>query len=215
MRPRSIILATLCLPLLAACEAPRADFDPHERFQATAEKGHAVATLRAPLAPTDLAVLADLAAEHARRGAGPVSVTVAFGGDEAPARGFADHLATALDGEGAAAVVTMVRRDGVAVPEATVAVPVWVARVPDCGSWDEGIGADFRNQNTANFGCAITRNMGLMVANPADLARARDATGRSGARAADVLGKYGEGKPTAAKAEDAKPSVTLSTIGTK
>jgi pilus assembly protein CpaD len=220
--PLRPFLALLALLSLAACSRepqPLADFDPHQKFRNTVEKHEAVAvvapTADGGLGPTDRAVLADLAREHLRRGAGPVRVSVAYGGDAAAAQAFAAQVVAGLDAEGADAIVlALVPTPGAAGPAAEIAVPVWVAQVPECGTWDERINPNYRNQNTSNFGCAMTRNIGLMVANPADLERARDATGRSGVRSQDVLTKYGEGKATASKVEDAKPAATLSVVGT-
>lgn len=217
------LLAAFALVALAACapaQQDRADFDPHERFRNTVEKREAVAVVTAgpdaALGATDRAVIADLAREHLRRGAGMVAVAVAFGGDEAPARAFAGRIKAALDEAGVEAVaLSMAPQPGAGAISARIGVPVWVARVPECGAWDRPLNPDYHNQNTDNLGCAITRNIGLMVSNPADLERARDATGRSGVRSADVLGKYGEGKATASKAEDSKPAATLSAVGAK
>lgn len=220
MLPRPF-LAAVALLGLAACSEPQslADFDPHQRFQNTVEKREAVATFSPAadggLGPSDRAAIADLAREHLRRGAGTVRIAVAFDGDEAGARAFAARIVAALGEEGAdAAVASLTPTPGASPPRAEVGVPIWVALVPECGQWPERINPDFRNQNTANFGCSVTRNIGLMVANPADLERARDATGRSGTRSQDVLTKYGEGKATASKTEDAKPAATLSVVGT-
>lgn len=45
---------------------------------------------------------------------------------------------------------------------------------------------------------AIERNRAMMMQNPNDLVQAREASGRSGARAADVQSKYGRGEATSA-----------------
>lgn len=215
-------LALLSLAALAACSRdpqPLTDFDPHQKFRNVVEKHEAVAAISAAddgsLAANDRAALADLAQEHIRRGAGTVAVTVRYDGDATAAQALGARIAAALDTEGVDAVTLRLEpTPGLPRPAAEVAVPVWVARVPECGQWAEGLNPDYRNQNTSNFGCAMTRNIGLMVANPADLERARDATGRSGVRSQDVLTKYGEGKATASKVEDAKPAATLSVVGT-
>lgn len=217
------LFAALALLGLAACSdappKPMADYDAHQRFQNAVEKREAFATFTpAPdgsLSATDLTALADLAREHDRRGAGPVAISVAYDGNPAAARAFAAEIVSALGATGAdEAAVTFAVQPGAAKPAADVSVPVWVAKVPDCGQWPDRINPDFSGQNTANFGCAVTRNIGLMVANPADLERARDASGRSGTRSEDVLTKYGTGKPTSSKVEDVKPTLTLSTVGT-
>jgi len=43
---------------------------------------------------------------------------------------------------------------------------------------------------------AVERNRAMMMQNPADLLRAREASGRDGNRAADVLARYGRGEAT-------------------
>lgn len=48
---------------------------------------------------------------------------------------------------------------------------------------------------------AVERNRAMMVQNPMDLYRAREATGRDGNRAVDVLGKYGRGEATSTSGE--------------
>ena len=57
--------------------------------------------------------------------------------------------------------------------------------------------------DTAVQPSAVERNRAMMVQNPADLYRARDASGRDGNRAVDVLAKYGRGEPTASSGEAA------------
>lgn len=56
---------------------------------------------------------------------------------------------------------------------------------------------------------AVERNRAMMVQNPADLYRAREATGRDGNRAVDVLAKYGRGEPTASSSEAAGNSAII------
>ena len=215
------LLATVSMLGLAACEAPRmADFDPHHRFQNKVAKRHAMASVSPgqdgqSLTPADRAVIADLAREHLRRGAGSIQVRISSGGAVESTRGFADRIAFAFSEYGIGPADLDIRLvEGTGTIVADIRTPIWVADVPECGVWPERIGSDYQNQNTANFGCAVTRNIGLMVGNPADLERARAASARSGARADDVLTKYGEGKPTASKTEEYKPP-TLSTVGTK
>ncbi|MBC7908511.1 MAG: CpaD family pilus assembly protein [Rhodospirillaceae bacterium] len=202
----------LAIPLAAsACSVDMANYDPHQRHEVTVESRKAIASIARPaegqsLSATDAAVLSDLAAEHLRRGAGPM-VIAAGKDDEAFARSLAARLAeSGVPSE----------RIQIATAEisgsATITVPVWVANVPECGQWPERINPDFRNENTYNFGCSVTRNIGLMVSNPADLVRARETSGRDANRSVDVLTKYGQGKATGSEAE-AKPAGGLSSVG--
>ncbi|HLO78062.1 MAG TPA: CpaD family pilus assembly lipoprotein [Magnetospirillum sp.] len=61
---------------------------------------------------------------------------------------------------------------------------------------------------------AVERNRAMMVQNPADLQRARTATGRDGNRAVDVLSKYGRGEATSS-APEALSHGSVSAVGRK
>lgn len=209
------------LPLLAAgCAADMAEHDQRISHPLTAEQKSAVAlfdrTDGQGLSAFDRERLGRLAAESLKRGAGPIQVTVAARpGDEALDRDFAQSLAGALKDGGAAEVqVKVVTGTGPEPGLAEVRVPIWVAVVPECGSFERGITPDYTNAPNSNWGCAIQRNMGLMVQNPADLIRAREASGRDANRASDVLGKYGKGEATGSAIE-AKSSGSTSSVGGK
>jgi pilus assembly protein CpaD len=65
------------------------------------------------------------------------------------------------------------------------------------------------NDVQPNFGCAVTANMALMVANPNDLLRPTDSGPSDAGRRMTVLEKYREGKVTSSeKDEQAKGSVS-------
>lgn len=209
-RPWILALAAL----LPACgPVDMAEQDPHQRYAVQVDTGIAQAVIARPaegaaLTVTDSAVLRDLAAEYQRRSAGPVAIEVAR--DDLA---FADRLAGALADHGVPsgriAIAATADKPGAAL----VRVPVWIAKVPECGTFSDRISPDYRNQTSTNFGCAVTRNMGLMLSNPADLVRARDATGRDANRAVDIVTKYGQGKPTASTAEAPAPAATFSVVG--
>jgi pilus assembly protein CpaD len=209
-RPWILALAVL----LPACgPVDMADHDPRQRFAVQVDNADARAVIARPaegaaLSATDAAVLRDLASEYQRRSAGPVVIVVAK--DDIP---FADILAAALAEHDVPAGRIVISAAADKPGTALVKVPVWVAKVPECGNFPESVNPDYRNQTASNFGCAVTRNIGLMVSNPADLVRARDLSGRDATRSVDVLKKYGEGKPTAAAAEAPAPTATFSTVG--
>ena len=48
------------------------------------------------------------------------------------------------------------------------------ASVPGCPNWDRRASPDFRNNQMSNFGCAVSSNMAMMVADPQDLIYGRD-----------------------------------------
>lgn len=211
----------LVLPLLlAGCPADMAEHDQRISHPLTAEQKAAVALFDRTdghgLSAFDRERLGRLAAESLKRGAGPIQITVgAKPGDETLERDFAQVLAGVLKDGGAAEIqVKVVTGAGQEAGTAEVRVPIWVAVVPECGSFERGITPDYTNAPNSNWGCAIQRNMGLMVQNPADLIRAREASGRDANRASDVLGKYGKGEATGS-ATEAKSSGSTSSVGSK
>lgn len=218
---RKASIAVLLPLLLAGCPADMVEHDQRISHPLTAEQKSAVALFdRADggqgLSAFDRERLGRLATESLKRGAGPIQITIAAKpGDEALDRDFAQSLAGVLKDGGVAEVqVKVVTGTGQEPGLAEVRVPIWVAVVPECGSFERGITPDYTNAPNSNWGCAIQRNMGLMVQNPADLIRAREASGRDANRASDVLGKYGKGEATGS-ATEAKSSGSTSSVGSK
>ena len=202
--------AVLILLALTACAADMSEHDERISHPLTAERRSAVAVFDRPadggrLSGFDHDRLVRLAGESLRRGAGPIQITVAAKpGEEAVEQDFAQSLAEVLKNGGAAEVQIKVVAGGDAGPgvgAAEIKVPIWVAVVPECGSFERGINPDQTNAPNSNWGCSIQRNKGLMVQNPADLIRAREASGRDANRSGDVLGKYGRGEATGSAAE--------------
>lgn len=211
--------AALVLLLLTACAADMSEHDPRISHPLTAEQRTAVAMFDRPaeggaLSGFDRDRLVRLAGESLRRGTGPVQITVgAKPGEEAVEQEFAQTLASVLKNGGAADVQVKVVGGGDAGPGVDVAevrVPIWVAVVPECGSFDRGVNPDQTNAPNSNWGCSLQRNKGLMVQNPADLIRAREASGRDANRSGDVLGKYGRGEATGSASESIKQGSTSS-----
>ena len=194
--------------VLAGCAAEMVEHDPRISQPLTAEQKSAVAVFDRPTDGAGLSVfdrerLTRLAAESLRRGAGPVVITTgAKPGQEAVEQDFAQGLANYLKSDGVAEVqVKLVTGAEVTAGAAEVRVPIWVAVLPECGTFDRGITPDHSNAPNSNWGCSVQRNRGLMVQNPADLIRAREASGRDANRSGDVLGKYGRGEATGSAAE--------------
>ncbi|RAU20942.1 Type IV pili component [Paramagnetospirillum kuznetsovii] len=212
IRKASIVLLTA---LATACAADMSEHDPHIAHPLTAEVKAAVAVFDRPEAGTvlsefDKARLFRLAAESLRRGAGPIVITLAAKpGEEATEQEFGRGLAETLRHAGAADIQTKVVVGGEAgAGVAEVRVPIWVAIVPECGTFERGIHPDYTNAPNSNWGCSLERNRGLMVQNPADLVRAREASGRDANRSGDVLGKYGRGEATGSASEDISAGTT-------
>ncbi|SDH38793.1 CpaD family pilus assembly lipoprotein [Roseospirillum parvum] len=71
----------------------------------------------------------------------------------------------------------------------------YVAEVPQCGDWSEDLSNNFDNEPADRFGCAVQRNIGLMVSNPRDLIHSRSDP-RSGLRAGPIMDAYSAGDLT-------------------
>jgi type IV pilus biogenesis protein CpaD/CtpE len=77
---------------------------------------------------------------------------------------------------------------------------------------DDGLGRE--NSNSALFGCAVRRNVATMTDDPRTLFNAGQATGRDGARGAEVYGKWVKGQPTESTGgPSALSTSTLATAG--
>ena len=80
--------------------------------------------------------------------------------------------------------------------------------VPQCGREWTNIAHSWSNEPQPNFGCAITSNMAVQVANPADLTRPAAIAPADVQRREIVMGKYRMGEVTAsAKDEQASGAV--------
>jgi len=197
----SVLLVALAL---ASCQpAVMAEHDAQISHPLTAKTQMAVAVFDGPvLSDFDLDRLKRMAAESLRRGAGTVRITATTKSDEEDAAiAFSDRVAALFHQEGVRAIEAKLRVAADAALQIVVEVPVWVAVVPDCGTFERGLNPDHANAPNSNWGCSIQRNTALMLQNPADLIRARDSSGRDANRAADVLGKYQRGAPTSSSPE--------------
>lgn len=73
-----------------------------------------------------------------------------------------------------------------AVVEVTRTLPTG----PACPNWSKQSQPDYANAPSSNFGCASETNLGLMVANPTDLASARTLGPTAGQPAAAAVQRY-------------------------
>lgn len=218
---RAVLSALVLAPLLGGCAADLAEHDYRLAHPIVVEEKAAGALFArpaegAPLSSADRDRLGRLAEESLRRGAGAIEITAgARPGEEAGAQAFAQTLADTLRAWGVAAVNVAVASgpDAALQPgQAQVRVPVWEAKAPECGTFDRGLNPDYANAPHSNWGCSLQRNRALMVQNPADLVRARETSGRDGARASTVLEKYGKGDATGS-AKEALSAGSTSDVG--
>lgn len=82
----------------------------------------------------------------------------------------------------------------------TVLVGRYVVTVPKCPDWRKPAGENPTNRVSANFGCASVSNLGLMVADPGDLVRARKMGIADGDALARGIRVYREGEASPASA---------------
>ncbi len=75
-----------------------------------------------------------------------------------------------------------------------VAVERYIVTPPRCPDWSKPVGEDARNTPQANFGCANTANLGMMVANPRDLIRGRSPGSADGAAVSAAIKRYRDGE---------------------
>jgi pilus assembly protein CpaD len=89
--------------------------------------------------------------------------------------------------------------EGVADPPIRVSYLRYIAQPPPCGDWSTNLAYEPMNLPYPNLGCAVQRNFGAQVANPADLLGPRSETARSSERRDVVIEKYKQGQPTGTK----------------
>ncbi|HWD60479.1 MAG TPA: CpaD family pilus assembly lipoprotein [Stellaceae bacterium] len=120
----------------------------------------------AQLSPVDAARLRELAARGEITGSDRVTVAAA-GGPELARQRVASVSALLLH----YGVVPVDAPTGGVLPNhAIVAVGRTLVTLPPCPNWSKPSGTDFANQPSSNFGCATETNLGMMIANPSDLA---------------------------------------------
>jgi len=71
-----------------------------------------------------------------------------------------------------------------------VRVGRYVVTGPRCPDWSAAEAADYTNTPSSNFGCATATNLGLMVANPADLVSGSSGGGADAALLARSVERY-------------------------
>lgn len=96
--------------------------------------------------------------------------------------------------------------------EVAVVVRRHVVTLPACPDWTGKPGDNSSNQPTSNWSCATATNLGLMVANPADLARGREPGYADGERHASSIDRYRKGE-TAPLRDDVSTQDTFDSGG--
>ncbi len=79
---------------------------------------------------------------------------------------------------------------GVARDRAIVTIGRYMVTLPACPNWSQYPASDFTNAKSSNYGCATLSNLGLMVANPADLVAGRELAHADGTPAVSAVTRY-------------------------
>ncbi len=157
------------------------------------------------LSPAQRAELLNFAAHYRTTDAGNSRLIVAVpsgGANEVSAMYAVGEIRSLLTDQGfgeSSISVEAYSADGAKDPPIRVSYMRYVAEPPQCGDWSTNLAYDPMNMPYPNLGCANQRNLGVMVANPADLLGPRSETPRSGERRDQVWGKYVRGDPTGAR----------------
>ena len=166
----------------------------------------------AGLSPNQSSALAALVRRWRENGNGVITIQAPAGGGDAVYRSVT-AVQTALSDMGLPdEQIRVIAYGNAASPGAPLAVSYtrYDVQPLECGRDWKSYTHTFSNQVTNNFGCAVTANLGAMIANPADLANPRTMDPSDAARREVVLGKYRAGQVTSA-AKDDQASGAIST----
>ena len=89
--------------------------------------------------------------------------------------------------------------------EVVVEVVSHLVQVPGCPDWSRDASFDPRNLPLSNLGCATATDLGLMLADPADLAPGTRTGPADGVAAAEAVSRYRAGKVTPLLSETSLP----------
>jgi pilus assembly protein CpaD len=194
MTTHSRIIALALVLGLSACVPPALDYTESE-WPKNLRLDPAPAALAVAFAPDSSRILpGDLARLRAIAAGGGIvpsdRVVVAVAGPPSLASARFDAVAASLlpwgivpspaPGLGAPPHAAVIRRER------------YLVTLPPCPNWSKpaaGAG-DFTNTASSNFGCAAAVNLGLMAAQPADLAAPRQLGLTAGQPAAAAVGRY-------------------------
>jgi pilus assembly protein CpaD len=140
----------------------------------------------AQLAPAEAAQLRRLAASGAIGSAD--RVTVASAGPPYLAEQRVASVSAVLLNYGV--VVSGAQLAAMPPNHAIIEVMRTLVTLPACPNWSKRSQPDYANAASSNFGCATETNLGLMVANPTDLASARTLGAAAGQPAAAAVQRY-------------------------
>jgi pilus assembly protein CpaD len=154
----------------------------------------------ASLSPADAAHLREMAATG-RIGAGD-RVIVAAAGAPRLAEERIGAVSRLLLNYG---IVFVVGSADLPANQAVVEATRTLVTLPPCPNWSKISSYDYGNQPSSNFGCATEINLGMMVANPTDLASGMPRGPSAGQPAAAAVNRYLNDKVVLPTANTALP----------
>lgn len=212
----------LAMPVVLSACAEEGDWRAHQRIVVERRPvSMALAVVdEAIVKPEDMSRLQSFVDVFLNRGEAPLTVLVAAPeGEEglADAKRRAQNMVDLLTAMGvdqsSLRVVTPMAAADSKEGVARLGYDVYAVRVPQCGDWsDNSSFTPLKNDPSPSFGCAVSRNIGLMVDNPRDLVRPRELEGRDATRGATIIGKYRAGEDTVSKG---KVTTSISQTGTQ
>ncbi len=148
------------------------------------------------LPPDERARLTRFLQASIRTGDERITLSPASDGDRALSERRIDHLrrlvATAAPGR--PVTVAPIADSRLQGNNALIVVGRYVVSTPSCPNWRKPSGIDSANQPSSNFGCANQTNLGLMVADPADLVVGQELQPADAEAMALSIRRYREGK---------------------
>ena len=102
-------------------------------------------------------------------------------------------------------VVAIAGSADVPANQAVVEAMRTLVTLPPCPNWSKTSSQDYGNQPSSNFGCATETNLGMMVANPSDLASGMPLGPTAGQPAAAAINRYLNDKVVLPTANTALP----------
>jgi len=202
---------------LAACEAPDRKEDYREAYAIGVEDENVSLAIRdsiesGPLSAQTKAGFNRFVREYHLRAKGPLALEIPANGMSKEIRVLRINRLKEILGEAGinSSVINVLptaqRIDNGAV--AVISFSASAAKVPECGNWSSdprGV-QNWSNRRHSNFGCATQRNIGLTVANPANLKTQETMTGAEGDRGTSAIEGYRT--PAAAAATEAPAATT-------
>ncbi|WP_119420722.1 CpaD family pilus assembly lipoprotein [Desertibaculum subflavum] len=130
----------------------------------------------AELAPDERAKLARFLVAGLRTGDERITLSPPPDADRALTDRRVNHLRQIVAGAAPRRPITVAPiADGrLAAGSAMVVIGRYIVSTPSCPNWRKPSGTDSANQPSSNIGCANETNLGLMVADPADLVVGRE-----------------------------------------